>query len=53
MASKQPLKLFDVKNRLYNAFLRLQTFVWHTVLRNKRSVIIIGGADTAVFKTMH
>jgi hypothetical protein len=53
MASKQPLKLFDVKKKLYNAFLKVESFMWHSVLRNKRKVVIIGEADTPVFKRMH
>lgn len=52
MASKQPLKLFDVKKKMYRAFLAVESFIKHSVFRRKRNVIIIGEADTPILRNI-
>jgi len=46
MASKQPLKIFDLKKGLYKMWLNSGKFVKHTLLRNKKQVCIVGEEDT-------
>lgn len=48
MASKQSLKLFDIKNKLINLALKMNDFFTYSLLRRKKEVLIIGDTNHPV-----
>ena len=52
MASKQSLKLIDIKGRLRGLALKLEDFIRHTILLKKRELLIIGEKDHPVVEQL-
>jgi len=48
MASKRTLKLIDTKNLLISWSLKMSDFIKHTILMQKKEILIIGN-DTSPF----
>ena len=48
MASKQSLKLFDIKNKLIGMSLRTADFLRHSLLRTNREMLIVGDLTNPV-----
>lgn len=48
MASKQTLKLFDIKNKLISTYIRFAHFVRYSILMRKKETVIIGNANDPI-----
>lgn len=48
MASKQRLKLFDLKNKLISSYIGLAHFVRYSILMRKKETVIIGNASDPI-----
>jgi hypothetical protein len=50
MASKQPIKLFDLKKMVEKTWLKTRHFVKYTLLMQKKNILIIGDDQSDLYK---
>lgn len=53
MASKQPLKLIDIKGKAIKLSLQLASFLKYSVFRQKKNILIIGEANSPILQQLN
>ena len=52
MASKQGLKLFDIKNKLISVYIRLTDVLKYDLLRQQKELLIVGDGQHPLLKSI-
>lgn len=52
MASKQSLKLFDIKNKIISTYVRFAHFVRYSILMRQKEMLVIGNSSDPVISEL-